>query len=359
MRILAVAERFVPAPGGSEISLHAVLKGLHAAGHEVAIHTSAAPPGAPSAAAMPRPADPWLVRIAASRFDADGFRDVLARFRPDRVLTQMDWAHLAGPVAVEACIPVCFFSCVGDVCGALDGIVFNSAWCERSLAGYGFLAGKGRHVLHPPIERAAVVAVRPRPAEVVMVNPIRAKGGELFARLAASMPDIPFLAVTGWYDPAEDGIDLALPNVTLLPNQSDMRPVYGRARVLMVPSLFPEAFGRVAREGVLNGLPVIASTRGGLPEATLGAALHLDPEDEPAWREMLRRLWDSQKAANDLAARARVAAHRYREADEMAAFVAFVEGLERQGTYPDLEQPFHNLEWLSSRRAGETSQAND
>lgn len=352
MRILAVAERFVPAPGGSEISLHAVLKGLHAAGHEVSIHTSAAPPGAPSATAMPRPADPWLARIPAARFDAGVFRDVLAHLRPDRVLTQMDWAHLAGPIAVEAGIPVCFFSCVGDVCGALDGIVFNSAWCERSLAGYGFLAGKARHVLHPPIDRDAVVAAERRPAEVVMVNPIRAKGGELFARLAASLPDIPFLAVTGWYDPAEDGIDLALPNVTLLPNQSDMRPVYARARILLVPSLFPEAFGRVAREGVLNGLPVIASTRGGLPEATLGAAVHLDPEDEPAWREMLRRLWDSPKAANDLAAAARTAAARYREADEMAAFVAFIERLGRQGTYPELDRPFHNLEWLSSRRAG-------
>ncbi len=61
MRVLAVAERFVPAPGGSEISLHEVLRRLARAGHDTAIYT------------RPKPHldEPWLERIEVASFDAD------------------------------------------------------------------------------------------------------------------------------------------------------------------------------------------------------------------------------------------------------------------------------------------------
>jgi glycosyltransferase involved in cell wall biosynthesis len=38
------------------------------------------------------------------------------------------------------------------------------------------------------------------------------------------------------------------------------------AEMLVVPSLWPEPFGRVAVEGMAAGIPVIASPLGGLPE---------------------------------------------------------------------------------------------
>ena len=40
----------------------------------------------------------------------------------------------------------------------------------------------------------------------------------------------------------------------------------GKALVVIVPSRWPEPFGRVALEALMMGTPVVASKRGGLPE---------------------------------------------------------------------------------------------
>ncbi len=136
----------------------------------------------------------------------------------------------------------------------------------------------------------------------------------------------------GWYAPEEDGVALDFPNLTLWPNVADMRRVYASARIVLVPSLFPEAFGRVAREAVLNGLPVIASTRGGLTDATWGEAIHLDPEDEAAWTVALRRLWDDRPPPRLSRRAPRAAAATFDPAADFAAFLAFLEDCDRRAT---------------------------
>lgn len=48
---------------------------------------------------------------------------------------------------------------------------------------------------------------------------------------------------------------------------ADMEPVYDEMSVLVVPSLWQEAWGLVATEAQIRGIPVIAADIGGLPEA--------------------------------------------------------------------------------------------
>lgn len=84
----------------------------------------------------------------------------------------------------------------------------------------------------------------------------------------------------------------ALPNVTLRPPTQDMRSVYGKARIVLAPSQWEEAFGRAAVEPQFSGIPVVASARGGLPEAVGPGGLLMDPAaDADAWAEAVRRLW--------------------------------------------------------------------
>jgi glycosyltransferase involved in cell wall biosynthesis len=55
----------------------------------------------------------------------------------------------------------------------------------------------------------------------------------------------------------------SLPNVVVTPNTDDVRPIFGRARVLLAPSLWWESAGRVIAEALLNGIPAIIPNRGG------------------------------------------------------------------------------------------------
>ncbi|MDH3719229.1 MAG: glycosyltransferase family 4 protein [Planctomycetota bacterium] len=106
---------------------------------------------------------------------------------------------------------------------------------------------------------------------VMMVNPCPLKGVSIFLALAREFPDVEFAAVPTWG--AEDDLIRLLqelPNVCLLPPADDIDQLFAQARVLLVPSIWPETFGYVVPEAMLRGIPVLAADIGGLPEAKLG-----------------------------------------------------------------------------------------
>lgn len=73
---------------------------------------------------------------------------------------------------------------------------------------------------------------------------------------------------------------------------SDPVPVYLAADVLVVPSLWNEAFGRVVVEGMARGAVVVATTVGGMQEIFKDGSqgLHVPRADSPAIGRALRRL---------------------------------------------------------------------
>jgi glycosyltransferase involved in cell wall biosynthesis len=106
---------------------------------------------------------------------------------------------------------------------------------------------------------------------VVMVNPSRIKGIDIYLALARRFRGLPFLAIEGWATTEADRAALrAEPHVRLGRPANDVRQILREARVLIVPSLWLEAFGQIAVEAMLSGIPVLASDAGGLPEAKLG-----------------------------------------------------------------------------------------
>jgi glycosyltransferase involved in cell wall biosynthesis len=102
-----------------------------------------------------------------------------------------------------------------------------------------------------------------------------------------------------------------LPNVTLRPSTDDMRTVYRDARIVLAPSRWEEAFGRIAAEAHVNGIPVIASDIGGLPEAVGPGGTLIDP-GAPAqvWADAVKRLWNDAAAYDDASRSARSHAMR-------------------------------------------------
>jgi glycosyltransferase involved in cell wall biosynthesis len=161
---------------------------------------------------------------------------------------------------------------------------------------------------------------------VTMVNPIPVKGVEIALELAGRFPRQQFLFVEGWGTdpPIVERIE-RLPNATYVRKQIDMRTVYARTRVLIVPSQWQEAFGRVVVEAQASGIPVIASRTGGLPEAVGAGGILIDDYASPArWLTALEGLLEDQSAYRDLSDKAIENTRRFdlrRELDRLAAIV--------------------------------------
>jgi glycosyltransferase involved in cell wall biosynthesis len=135
---------------------------------------------------------------------------------------------------------------------------------------------------------------------VVFVNPHPSKGVDVALGLAEACPDIPFLFVESWTleGPEHDAMRAraaALPNIEYQGRTKDMRAVYRRAAVMLVPSAWEEAFGRVVAEAQVSGIPAVASAIGGLPEAVGPGGLLVAPDAPVAeWTVTLRRIWDDR-----------------------------------------------------------------
>lgn len=136
----------------------------------------------------------------------------------------------------------------------------------------------------------------------------------MFARIAEQLqrlrPDIPLLIVEGRSDAAwlqMLGLDLSnLRNLHVMSNTPDARDYYRVSHILLMPSLTRETFGRVAAEAMLNGIPVLASNRGALPETLGGTGFVFDvparytpesrvvptPEEIAPWVGTIIRPWD-------------------------------------------------------------------
>ncbi len=171
------------------------------------------------------------------------------------------------------------------------------------------------------IRRESYVAEKRDPRYVTFVNPHPTKGVGLFARLALmarnELPEVRFLVVQSrghfgtsigaLHLPGSEEKPLTLArfvNVDVANHMSDMKPVYAATKALLAPSLWYESWGRVATEAVLNGIPVLASTSGGLPEAVGTGGITLEapeccradhlclPSEESMrpWLDALKRL---------------------------------------------------------------------
>jgi glycosyltransferase involved in cell wall biosynthesis len=184
------------------------------------------------------------------------------------------------------------------------------------IANSGFTARRIETLLgvRPPVMAPLIEPDRYRVDQagdsVLLVNPSLRKGVELFFRLAAARPDIPFLAVESWavHDTWRTVLmnrARSLDNVALWPPVEDMREAYARTRLLLMPSIHEETFGRVVAEAQLSGIPALVSDRGALPE-TLGAGGLSVPLDAgfDAWLAAFDRLWGDR----DLYERSRAAA---------------------------------------------------
>ena len=178
-----------------------------------------------------------------------------------------------------------------------------------------------------PIDWSEVLAPAESRGFVTFVNPSPHKGSLVFARLAdmigSRRPDIPMVVVQSASDAGSlntiPGLDFEkYPQIMAAPPLPRPADFFALTKILLVPSLFPEPFGRVAAEALINGIPPLVSDRGALPQtvAEAGRILPLParltptttelPSEEEIrpWFDAVCELWDD---AEEYAAAAKVA----------------------------------------------------
>ena len=285
-----------------------------------AVHTMAGPGGFPVTVFAPDPPTPAK---SPTPEEAAGFLGVLGeavrRFRPDVVLTYGGDPASRGVAAVarRAGVKVAFWLhnfAYPDpkMFTDYDAVIVPSAFSRehhRQALGIECVS------LLPVIDVSRVAVERPGGGRfVTFVNPTPEKGVFWFARLAEVLgqarPDVPLLVVegrgrAGWL--SRCGVDLsAVTALHKMANTPDPRAFYRASRVVIVPSVWRESFGRVPAEAMLNGIPVVASDRGALPEVVgqggvcLPIPAHLTPESRTPptavevapWVEAILAVWD-------------------------------------------------------------------
>lgn len=332
--LLTTAHPFLPEmAGGMQICGDTLARRMSARGHEVAVFSGLVGKGLQGFGARLQLKLSGAKTVSDRRlgyrawrgwFPWEGADQVAARFHPDVVVVMagkpVKIASAFKPIGIPMIMwlqNVEFEDHFGDF-GELGGppCVANSQFTADTYRRH---YGVAPVVIHPIVRREKYVT-EPGGDMVTLINPHPHKGLSVALEMARLCPDIPFLFVQTWDLPPEARAELdrqlaTLKNVTLHPAVEDMRQIYRRTRILLAPSQWQEGYGRVATEAQFSGIPVIASTRGGLPEAVGPGGLLLDaaaPAEE--WAGALRRLWDdagyyrqlseaadahSRRAAND------------------------------------------------------------
>jgi glycosyl transferase family 1 len=327
LRVTALMDRYVPfANAGGEWALHWMLAPLAAAGHHVRVVSALFPRGT----AAPHVVDGVEV------WPATATERVLAD--TDVMVSQLGATRDACNASARLQVPLVYLfhndltvATWGLTPRDVTGVVYNAAWIrEAVIHGDERWAYAPGVVVRPPAPMAAYeLPDGPDPFDrerITLVNPIPAKGAELFYELAWSRRRDLFLAVEGGYGSGLRPRPARHKNVEWQPNTPRMRDdVYARTRVLLVPSVY-ESWGRVAGEAMAAGIPVIANRTPGLVECLGSAGLFADLRRPHEWHALLDRLRDDRCFYDEVSAAglARARGLAARSLVELAGFEALL-----------------------------------
>jgi glycosyltransferase involved in cell wall biosynthesis len=147
------------------------------------------------------------------------------------------------------------------------------------------------------------------------------KGHDVLIAALAPLSELPWrLTIAGAFDRDPDAaqrlrVDIArfglAERVALIGAVSPERlaEFYQTADAFVLASRF-EGYGMAYAEAIAQGLPVIGTNAGAIPEATAGAGILVAPDDVAALSEALRALLEEPQTRKRLAAASRAAATR-------------------------------------------------
>jgi len=122
-------------------------------------------------------------------------------------------------------------------------------------------------VIYPLIEEEDYLVSDELSREKILhVNPSQHKGIDITLEVAESSEEEFMIAGNKPCEEIMKKLD-QLENVEYIGFKKDMKEVYKKTKLVLMPSMYEEPFGRLPVEAGLNGIPTICSGRGGLKES--------------------------------------------------------------------------------------------
>ncbi len=279
--------RFYP-PGslcGSDLYLHTLLKWLQAQGHVITVMLGEEAKGCPYEYE-------GIKVVSKPPYGMPHIADA------DIVFTQLDFT--AATCEMIKTKPIIWFyhnhSQYGTVqrCKERVIVVYNSEAARKQNQ----YPHNRSLMLEPPVDIDYYETSRDEADCITLINLNEAKGGPLFWKLARELPEYKFLGVKGSY--GTQWANDILPNVEIIELQKDMREVYKRTEILIMPSDY-ESWGRTATEAAASGIPVISTDTPGLRENMGEAGIYLDKRRINEWVMTIKKLKGKKEYAEQSA----------------------------------------------------------
>jgi len=277
MKIVAYVHGYLPNHNaGAEVMLHQILVGLKGLGHNPIVITRS--PGASEYEGIPI-------------YDANDDRSVKLIENSDMLFTHLDFTSKAVRFSRAFKKPLVHLV-HNDKQLAYNKIDHNTA--HLAIANSAWIKATVKDtipsvIVYPPTD-PNYYTVKTNKESISLLNMNEAKGGKMFWQLARIFPDRKFIGVRGAYGEQID-YPKDLPNVTIVENGPDVRGIYAKTGIVLMPSSY-ESWGRVGMEAACSGIPCIAAPTPGLKESLGESGIFVAHDDVAGYVEAIRSLDD-------------------------------------------------------------------
>lgn len=198
--------------------------------------------------------------------------------------------------------------------------IYNTYWVQKDRRPYNKFIKKDI-VIHPPVYVDDYKTDKIN-SYITLINVNYNKGGQFLIDLAKRLPKYKFIGVMGSY--GQQAIDFNVKNIHYQYNNPDIKQVYRRTRLLLMPSIY-ESYGRTAIEACSNGIPVICTPTPGLQEALGEAGIYIERNIE-LWASKIKQL-DNEKTYNIHSELALKRANEVNPDKELKVLTKFIENV--------------------------------
>lgn len=172
-----------------------------------------------------------------------------------------------------------------------DVVIANSVYIQKEVKR---IFKKDSKVIYPLVDTQALqnkMAVLSQDKQfITLIGSELIKGRAIVEHIATLMPTQQFIIVGREFTQQK-----WKKNILYQPWVDDVIDIYQKTKLLLIPSICNEAFGRTALEAMILGLPVIGSNRGGLTEVLSKKSVVDDLYDFLEWKTKIEEALNNKE----------------------------------------------------------------